>query len=86
MLRTGQQYLDALHDSRNRVGWKLASNARNFLAIRRRTTTLSLRRILSIRGLVAPIPMRTPFHRHYALSDTSTMKIVHGDAPITEAL
>ena len=85
MLRTGQQYLDALHDSRIVwVGNSLVTPA--IFGIRRRTTTLSLRRISSIRGLVAPIPMRTPFHRHCALSDTATMKTVHGDAPVKEAL
>jgi len=83
MLRSSQQYPDALHDSR--IVWvgnslippAIFGNSRR---------TLSLRRILSIRSLVAPIPMRTPFHRHCALSGIATMKTVHGDAPIKEAL
>jgi hypothetical protein len=85
MLRTGQQHPDALHESR--ILW--VGNSLITLAIlgnSRRPTAVSLRRILSIRRLVAPIPMRTPFHRHCALSGIATMKTVHGDAPVKEAL
>jgi hypothetical protein len=85
MLRAGQQYPDALHDCRIVwVGNSLITPV--IFGNLRRPTTLSLRRILSIRSLVAPIPMRTPFHRYCALSDMATMKTVHGDAPVKEAL
>jgi hypothetical protein len=85
MLLTGQQYLDALHEGRIVwVGNSLVTPA--IFGNLRRTTTLSLRRILSIRNLVAPIPTRTPLHRHCALSDITTMKTVRGDAPVKEAL
>ena len=85
MLRTGQQYLDALHDSR--IVW--VGNSLVTPAIFGNSTTdndLIVAPHFVDPRVIAPISMRTPFHRHCALSDTSTMKTVHGDAPITEAL
>ena len=65
---------------------KLANTARNFWQFATHDGRVVAPHFVDPQALVAPIPMRTPFRRHCALSGIATMKTVHGDAPVKEAL